>query len=107
MFVPPALLSAKVPFTCELPLTVTLPAAIVNVKPLFTVRFPMVTAVAGATMLELIIILSPMAGTPEGDQFAAVAQAVPVEVLIACVKPTAALSRNDKSSNVCRLFPFV
>jgi hypothetical protein len=70
----------------------------VNVKPPFTVRFPMVIAVAGATIPELIMILSPAAGTPAGDQLAAVAQAVPVEVLVTCAYPSADTSRNENSS---------
>jgi hypothetical protein len=79
----------------------------VNVKPPFTVRFPMVIAVAGAVIPELIMILSPAAGTPAGDQFAAVAQAVPVEVLVTCAKPSAETIRNENSSNKGRTFRFV
>ena len=102
--VPVELLSASVPLIWVLPFTVTLPAAIVNINPLLTVRLPMVIAVAGADMPELIMILSPAAGTPTGDQLAAVAQAVPVEVFVTWAEPSAANIRNDHNSKVCRKF---
>lgn len=82
VFVPELLLSVRVPSTTVLPVTVKLPLVMVIVKPLFTVKLAILTAVVGAVMLVLMMTSSNGPGTPDGDQFPAVAQAVPIEVLV-------------------------
>ena len=78
---------APLPFTVTPPVpTATVPLLLtVSVNPELMVNDPQLLVVLLAVdMLVLIITRSFDAGIPLGDQFVAVPQAVPVEVLVTC-----------------------